>query len=106
MRVVVAVIVGRRDDLIKTRSGRIVGRLDPIYKGLTGIRESQIMQPDIDNIVVYIVTAPGYEAWMEDSLLTELKKRVGLDINIRVSYVQEIPRTSSGKMRAVISHVK
>lgn len=99
-------IVGRRDDLIKTRSGRIVGRLDPIYKGLTGIRESQIMQPDIDNIVVYIVTAPGYEAWMEDSLLTELKKRVGLDINIRVSYVQEIPRTSSGKMRAVISHVK
>jgi phenylacetate-CoA ligase len=99
-------IVGRRDDLIKTRSGRIVGRLDPIYKGLAGVRESQIVQPDIDNIVVYIVTASGYEAWMEDSLLKELKKRVGLDINITVSYVPEIPRTSSGKMRAVISHVK
>jgi len=99
-------IVGRRDDLIKTRSGRIVGRLDPIYKGLAGIRESQIVQTDLDNVVVNIVTAPGYEGWMEDSLIAELKKRVGFEINASVNYVSEIPRTSSGKMRAVVSYVK
>ena len=102
---VIQELVGRQDEQIKTRDGRSISRLGSIFKGLSSIREAQIIQTDIDNIIIKIVKMPGYKEWMQKELVEELKKRVGQDISITCDYVENIPKSSSGKMRAVISHV-
>lgn len=102
---VVESLLGRTDDLIVTKDGRSIGRLDPIFKGLVAIKETQIIQKDIGNIVVKIVRDEGYSEKSAGTLIHELKKRIGDDTNISIEYVERIPRTSSGKFRSVISYV-
>ena len=102
---VVESLLGRTDDLIITKDGRSIGRLDPIFKGLVAIKETQIIQKDLGNIVVKIVRDKGYNEKSGGTLVHELKKRIGDGANISIEYVESIPRTSSGKFRSVISHV-
>lgn len=48
-------IIGREDDLIVTPEGNKIGRLDPAFKGVNGIRLAQIIQTDIDRLKVLVV---------------------------------------------------
>ena len=41
----------------------------------------------------------------EKRLLVEARKRLGSEIAIKIEYTDHIARTSSGKLRFVISHV-
>lgn len=99
-------IVGRTDDILIMRDGRRVGRLDPVFKGLESIKETQIVQEDLDNVTLKIVPGDNYRQEEADIIVYELKKRLGSYTKITTQLVQEIPRTSSGKFRAVISKVK
>ncbi len=94
---------GRKDDFILTPDGRKVGRLDPIYKGLTGIKESQIVQTSIDEIVVYLVRTPLHTSSCDRKLTEELNSRLGHSINVKIKHVTKLEKTSSGKFRAVVS---
>lgn len=98
-------IVGRTDDVLVTRDGRHVGRLDPVFKGLQSIKETQIVQEDLDNVTLKIVPGDNYLQSDADIIVYELKKRLGSQIKISVEIVSEIPRTSAGKFRAVISKI-
>jgi len=99
-------IEGRVDDMIITPEGNRVGRLDPIFKGLAAIRETQIVQESLERLVVRIVPGKGFDLSMAERVVAELRKRVGERIGIEVEILQEIPRTRAGKFRAVVSHLK
>lgn len=103
---VIEKIVGRIDDIIVTKDGRQVGRLDPVFKGLQSIKEGQIVQEDYDKIIVKVV--PGKSYTEEDGLVVvnELKKRLGSHVNVEIQIVDEIPRSAGAKFRAVISNVR
>jgi phenylacetate-CoA ligase len=103
---VIEKILGRTDDILVMRDGRQVGRLDPVFKGLQSIKETQIIQEDLDNVILKIVPGENYNDNEADIIVYELKKRLGSQTDITVEIVSEIPRTSSGKFRAVISKVK
>lgn len=98
-------IVGRTDDIIITRDGRSVGRLDPIFKGLETIKEAQIVQEDYDSISLKIVPGVGYKDTDGNLVMRELRKRLGSLPHIELMIVQSIPRSAAGKFRAVISKV-
>ena len=102
---VVESILGRKDDLLITPSGKMVGRLDPVFKGLAHIKETQIIQESIDKISVNIVKEQGFVDDIAETLKKELKRRMGDDVEISIVYVESIPRTKSGKFRSVISHI-
>ena len=102
---VIEKILGRTDDILVMRDGRQVGRLDPVFKGLQSIKETQIIQEDLDNVTLKIVPGDHYEERESEIIVYELKKRLGSQVAISVQIVQEIPRTSAGKFRAVISKV-
>ena len=102
----VAQIEGRVDDIIITPEGNRVGRLDPIFKGLAAIRETQIIQETVERIVMKIVPGQEFDRSMADRLVGELRKRVGERMTIDVEIVPEIPRTKAGKFRAVVSRLK
>lgn len=98
-------ILGRVDDLIITKDGRMVGRLDPIFKGSSSIKETQIIQENIDTILLKIVKGVDFSSAVVDDLIKELQKRVGYDMIIKAEFVDEIPRSETGKFRSVISKV-
>ena len=102
----IAQLEGRVDDMIITPEGNRVGRLDPIFKGLSAIHETQIEQESIELLRVRIVPGAGFEKSMADQLVAELRKRVGERIGIEVEIVTAIPRTKAGKFRAVVSRVR
>jgi phenylacetate-CoA ligase len=96
-------IVGRIEDVVITPDQRYVGRLDAAFKYSPGIRLSQIIQDSADEIVVNIVKANSYNSKDEETLLRELRARLGHEIKITLRSVEAIPAGSNGKLKFVIS---
>lgn len=96
-------ITGREDDYIITPDGRCFGRMDHIFKGLSGIKEAQLIQDSPNHCIVRIV--PELEQTRVNTSLLEhnFKSRVGDCISLSVEYAQEIPRNKNGKFRSVIT---
>ena len=100
---VVAEILGRVDDILITPDGRPLGRLDPVFKGIEGIRETQIVQTDRQSITLNLVIDEGFTEQTKKKLLYELRKRTGDQMKIHLNFLDSIPREANGKFRAVIS---
>lgn len=91
-------VEGRLDDVILTRDGRRVGRLDPVFKSDLPIREAQIIQQSLDSIRVRFVPTPDYTP--QDGMIIgqRLRDRLG-DMEIVLEPVERIPRSANGKFR-------
>lgn len=99
-------VLGREDDYIVTPEGHLVGRLDPLFKGLKGIGEAQIVQESVERIDVVVVPGEGFDERAKAILIGSLRERLGERIGIQVHTVDAIPRTANGKFRSVISKLK
>ncbi len=97
-------VEGRIDDVLYTRDGRPVGRLDPIFKATAPIREAQIVQESLDRVRVRLVPAPAYRPVHGSAIAEELRMRMG-SVEVVVEEVAAIPRAAGGKFRAVISQL-
>jgi phenylacetate-CoA ligase len=95
-------LVGRLDDVVTTPDGRIVGRLDPIFKAVSSIEEAQIIQDRSDRVRVQLVAVELNEQ-DSDRLKVELQMRLGPNMRIDIERVSEIPRTERGKLRTVVN---
>lgn len=96
---------GRIEDYVVTPDGRWVGRLDHVFKEQLDIAEAQIVQETTDSIEVHIVPRASFGTRAEQGLLKEIRSRLGDEIRIDLRRVDEIPRESNGKFRAVKSTV-
>jgi phenylacetate-CoA ligase len=97
-------VEGRSDDVLYTRDGRPVGRLDPVFKAAGTIAEAQIVQETMDRIRVRLVPTPAYRAADGRSVADEIRRRMG-PVEVVVEEVSMIPRSSNGKFRAVVSQL-
>ncbi len=96
-------LTGRVDDIIYVPERGYVGRLDPVFKGLSRITEAQIIQESLGLLRVKLVPTPGYDASIENMLISNLRKKVGDAISIEIEKVQGIARGPNGKFRSVIT---
>lgn len=96
---------GRNEDYIVTPDGRLIGRLDHIFKQQTDILEAQILQDSKEAIEIVLVPGQGYDEASERRLLKEVRARLGNAIHVDVRAVQAISRERNGKFRAVKSRV-
>lgn len=94
-------VEGRNDDLLLTRDGRRIGRLDPIFKSDFPIREAQIVQKSLAVCELNIVPAPGYSEAVGREIIHELRARMG-EIVVNVNLLQHIPRAANGKLKSVV----
>jgi phenylacetate-CoA ligase len=101
---IVAQIEGRADDVVYTRDGRRVGRLDPVFKAHIPVREAQIIQEALDRVRVRYVPASDFTPDAGESIAARLRDRLG-DVDVVLESVAEIPRTSRGKFRAVVCNL-
>ncbi len=94
-------IDGRIDDVLYTRDGRRIGRLDPVFKTQLPVREAQIIQETLDRVRIKFVPAPDYTDAAGASIADRVRDRLG-QVDVVLEPVSTIPRTSRGKFRAVI----
>lgn len=94
-------INGRVDDYIETIDGRLIGRIDHIFKGVIGIKEAQVRQNTPGRATIVIVKN-GFEAIDEDLLKNNLRERAGQNFEIEICYEKLIFRGYNGKFRSVI----
>jgi phenylacetate-CoA ligase len=90
---------GRVEDYVLTPDGRLVGRLDHIFKEQFDVAEAQIIQTSEASIDVVIVPRSSYSNASSRALMREIRARLGTEIKITDS----IPREANGKFRAVKS---
>lgn len=99
-------IDGRVEDVVITRDGRHVGRLDAVFKADPHVREAQIIQEDWGKLRVLFVPAEGYSSRDGDVIVQRLHDRVGDDMTVVLEAVDEVPRMANGKFRAILSRLE
>jgi phenylacetate-CoA ligase len=100
---IVDAIDGRREDYVVLPNGAMVGRLDHIFKDQVRVREAQIYQPDLTRVVIRVVRAPEFASQDEQALVRAARTWLGHELAIEIDHVDALPRTSSGKLRFVVS---
>ena len=103
---IITQVEGRVDDVIYTRDGTPVGRLDPVFKGAGAINAAQVIQGESGDIEIRLVPGKGYRDVDGENLVNEFRKRVGQNIDIRLDLCEAIEKQANGKFRAVISHFR
>ena len=102
---VIEEIGGRLDDFVYTRERGVLGRLDPVLKGVRNIVESQIEQESLDMLRVRFVPASSFCGEDLRMLESNLRARVGKAIHLEFECTDRIPRSANGKFRFVISRL-
>jgi phenylacetate-CoA ligase len=98
-------IEGRNDDVVVASSGSRVGRLGPIFKGVKGVSETQIIQKTLTLLQVNLIVSSEYNDATEIKIRDALKNHVGEEMQIRFEYVTHIPREKNGKFKFVKSEL-
>jgi len=98
-------IDGRIEDYVVTPDGHLIGRLDHIFKEQYDVAEAQILQQRAETIEVFVVKRSTFNENSEQQFLREIRSRLGTNINVRIRYVDTIPREPNGKFRAVKSFI-
>lgn len=97
---------GRREDYVILKNGARLGRMDHIFKDMMNVREAQIVQREPGRLTVRIVRNAGYRELDEATLRAEFFKRVGDQADVAFEYVEQIPRSRTGKLRLVVSEIQ
>jgi len=99
---------GRKLDVIKTPDGRLLpGEFFPhLLKDFVGIRKFQIVQKKLNELNIAIVKSHSFGKSEEESILGIIKNHVGDEVEVIISYPNEIPLTKSGKFRVTISELQ
>lgn len=102
---VVSQIEGRVEDYVLTPDGRQVGRLDHLLKDVVHVREAQILQTQLEELIVRVVPTEDYTSRDEQTLLQEARSRLGPSMEVRIDYVKHIPRGPGGKFQFIVSQL-
>lgn len=94
---------GRSEDFVLASDGSLVGRLDHVFKGLSHIVESQIVQEEPHRVKVMVQRDNGYDESTNDIIRSRLRDRLGREMIVEINHVDRIPRSGRQKFRAVIS---
>lgn len=96
-----AKISGRRQEFIVTKSGRYISMtaLNMHSAIFAHVRQFQFYQDTAGRVVFKIVRNENYDARDSKSIHGELKKKLGEDVELRLEFVEAIPKTPRGKQR-------
>lgn len=95
---------GRIDDILYTPDGRVIGRLDPVFKSRLPIKEAQIIQDKLDVVRIRYIRDESFSEIDAESLVDRVRDRMG-QVRVVLEEVDFIPREANGKFRAVICNL-
>lgn len=99
-------VEGRLQELVVTKDRRLITLTALIFaqhfEAFSRVKEMQLMQEEEGKMTVRIVKTLQYSENDEQEFLTKMQKAVGNGLDINFEYVNQIPRTQSGKYRFLI----
>jgi len=100
-------VTGRSLDIIKTSDGKnIPGEFFPhLMKEFQGVKQFQVVQDKIDHLLIRIVKKDELLDSKLSFMKNEIKKVTGTTVKVDISFVEDIPLTSTGKYRVTISEL-
>ncbi|MCF8102170.1 MAG: hypothetical protein K9K66_10980 [Desulfarculaceae bacterium] len=98
-------IDGRLEDYIITPDGRKIIGMNQVFEYAKNAREIQIYQKTPERVEFRIVPGRAFGKKDKEALTTEFRRRAGSKIVIQFNIVNELQRSASGKLKAVISDV-
>lgn len=97
-------IEGRLQEMLVTSKGRHISMVsmnmhDEIFDH---VRQFQFYQDNVEECVLNIVKNEQYTEEDEQMIYYKIKEKLGDELKLRIKYVEEIPKTRSGKHRFLI----
>ena len=94
----------RQNDWIRGPAGRRIhpGVFNRMLDGQTQIRQYQWVQTGLDRITLNLVASEKLHTETQAALADKIRQAMGAEVILQVNYLDEIPRTVSGKQRFVI----
>jgi len=101
---VIEQIDGRVEDKVIGPDGRAMVRFHGIFVDHQGLVASQVVQEKRDWIILRLITDSSYSRRTSEPIMIQrVQSQMGSDIRVSFEYLDELPRTHSGKIKAVIS---
>jgi phenylacetate-CoA ligase len=94
-------IDGRVEDICYTADGRGIIRFDTVFKGVANVRQAQVCQDSLELFTITVVPTDSFGEDDAQKIRDNFRLHVG-DVAVSVLCAADIPRTASGKFRAVI----
>jgi phenylacetate-CoA ligase len=101
---VITEVVGRIEDVVTGPDGRQLVRFHGIFVDQPNIIEGQVIQETLDTFTVKVVPSSSFCQTDIEDIKQRMVQRLGSQVTVQVETVAEIPRTKSGKFRAIISN--
>lgn len=98
-------IDGRLEDYVVTPDGRKIIGMNQVFEYADNVKEIQLYQRKTDEVEFRIVAGEEFGAADKDALIREFRRRAGPEIRISFSLVDELERSQTGKLKAVISDI-
>lgn len=106
---VVERLEGRVTDFLETVDGvKISGVAISTYviTNIKGIQQVQVIQEHLDSVIINIVRNQYFEPGTEKLLIEKFRNFIGTtNMSVAANYVDDIPKTASGKYRFLISTI-
>ncbi len=101
-------VTGRSLDYFKTRDGTLISAMyfTRLLHPKVWVKKFQVIQEDFSSIRIYIVPSTTMNPDDKTDIENKIRSRMGSGCSISWEIVDEIPKTTSGKYRYVISKVK
>lgn len=104
---VIQELTGRIAEWVTLSDGRKISQFShQVFKVVSHVQESQIIQHDFDVFEILIVKSAGYNEENEESIRNRIIELIGQQSKISFNYVTSIPKTSGGKKPSLISKVE
>ena len=98
-------VLGRAEEFIVAADGRLVGRLDHVFKDSQNVLAAQIVQNVPGEVTLRISCSEEYGPKDERALRDEAALRLGSATKVCFEYVPFLKRGPNGKLRFVVSSV-
>ncbi len=98
-------IIGRLEDTVIGSDGREMVRFHGIFINIPNLIESQVIQKEISKFEINIVSNGKLKPEDENLIKKRMKSQLG-EVEVKINYLENIPKGANGKYKAVISEVK
>lgn len=97
---------GRLSEWITLKDGRKISQFShQVFKVISNVAESQIIQHDYDRFEVFVVKDKEFVEANEKQIFKRFSELIGNDFDLKINYVTEISKTNAGKKPSLISKI-
>jgi phenylacetate-CoA ligase len=102
---VIESIEGRIDDFIQLPDGQKIMRFDYLFKDTKTIKEAQVCQKKIGEVIIKLVTDKMHTKQVDEKIIYDFSLWICPKTIVIIEHVNDIKKSKTGKFKAVKSYL-